>query len=155
MEGIDISDALHRTGWLRGADSAGGDGRRLPARAGGGVIVNLGSVSGVIGWGGSSVSSASNGAVIALTKVLAVEFAAVGIRVNAVCPGLVRTPMVEDSLRRLPDPAGAAQRVVDLHPLGRIASPEDIADAFVFLASTHSSFVTGTCLVVDGGLTAQ
>jgi NAD(P)-dependent dehydrogenase (short-subunit alcohol dehydrogenase family) len=93
--------------------------------------------------------------VIALTKFLAVEFAPVGIRVNAVCPGSVRTPMVEDNLRRLSDPAGTAQQVADLHPLGRMAKPEEIADTIVFLASTHSSFVTGTCLVVDGGLTAQ
>jgi NAD(P)-dependent dehydrogenase (short-subunit alcohol dehydrogenase family) len=128
---------------------------RLMAAAGGGVIVNLGSVSGMIGWGGSSVYSASKGAVIALTKFLAVEFAAIGIRVNAVCPGSVRTPMVEDNLRRLPDPAGAAQQVADLHPLGRIASPDEIAEAVVFLASPRSSFVTGTCLVVDGGLTAR
>ena len=92
---------------------------------------------------------------IALTKFFAVEFAPVGIRVNAVCPGSVRTPMVEDNLGRLSDPADAAQQVADLHPLGRMASPEEIADTIVFLASTHSSFVTGTCLVVDGGLTAQ
>jgi NAD(P)-dependent dehydrogenase (short-subunit alcohol dehydrogenase family) len=127
---------------------------RTMATGHGGVIVNLASVSGMIGWGGSSVYSASKGAVIALTKVLAVEFAPVGIRVNAVCPGSVRTPMVEDNLRRLSDPAGTAQQVADLHPLGRMARPEEIADAIVFLASTHSSFVTGTCLVVDGGLTA-
>lgn len=92
---------------------------------------------------------------IALTRFLAVEFAPVGVRVNAVCPGSVRTPMVEDNLRRLPDPAGVARRASDLHPIGRIASPEEIADAIVFLASPRSSFVTGTCLVVDGGLTAQ
>jgi NAD(P)-dependent dehydrogenase (short-subunit alcohol dehydrogenase family) len=128
---------------------------RTMATVHGGVIVNLASVSGMIGWGGSSVYSASKGAVIALTKFLAVEFAPVGIRVNAVCPGSVRTPMVEDNLRRLSDPAGTAQQVADLHPLGRMAKPEEIADTIVFLASAHSSFVTGTCLVVDGGLTAQ
>ena len=121
----------------------------------GGVVVNLGSVSGMIGWGGSSVYSASKGAVIALTKALAIEFAPRGVRVNAVCPGSVRTPMVEDNLRRLPDPDAAWREAAALHPLGRVATPEEVADAVVYLASPQSAFVTGTCLVVDGGLTAR
>ena len=122
---------------------------------GGGVIVNLGSVSGMIGWGGSSVYSASKGAVIALTRALAMELAPHGIRVNAVCPGSIRTPMVEDNLRRLPDADRAWGETAALHPLGRVGTAEEVADAIVFLASPHSSFVTGTCLVVDGGLTAR
>jgi NAD(P)-dependent dehydrogenase (short-subunit alcohol dehydrogenase family) len=120
-----------------------------------GTIVNLASVSGMIGWGGSSVYSASKGAVIALTKFLAIELAPHGIRVNAVCPGSIRTPMVENNLRRLPDAEQAWRETSAIHPLGRVGTPEEIADAILFLASPHSSFVTGTCLVVDGGLTAQ
>lgn len=120
-----------------------------------GVIVNLGSVSGMIGWGGSSVYSASKGAVIALTKALAMELAPNGIRVNAVCPGSVRTPMVENNLSTLPDPDAAWASAAALHPLGRVGTPEDIAEAILYLASARSSFVTGTCLVIDGGLIAR
>jgi NAD(P)-dependent dehydrogenase (short-subunit alcohol dehydrogenase family) len=123
--------------------------------AGGGAIVNLASVSGMIGWGGSSVYSASKGAVIALTKFLAVELAPRGIRVNAVCPGSIRTPMVEQIIDRLPDPASAWAETAALHPLGRVGTAAEVADAVVYLASPASSFVTGTCLVVDGGLTAR
>ncbi len=122
---------------------------------GGGAIVNLASVSGMVGWGGTSVYSASKGAVIALTKFLAIEFAPRGIRVNAICPGSIRTPMVESNLRRLPDPEQAWEETAEIHPLGRVGTPQEVADAIVFLASPRSSFVTGTCLVVDGGLTAQ
>lgn len=125
------------------------------ATAGGGVIVNLASVSGMIGWGGTSVYSASKGAVIALTRFLAIELAPLGIRVNAVCPGSIRTPMVENNLRRLPDPERAWEETAEIHPLGRVGTPEEIVEAIVFLASSRSSFVTGTCLVVDGGLTAR
>ncbi len=122
---------------------------------GGGAIVNLASVSGMVGWGGTSVYSASKGAVIALTKFLAIELAPRGIRVNAVCPGSIRTPMVESNLRRLPDLERAWEETAEIHPLGRVGAPEEVADAIVYLASPRSSFVTGTCLVVDGGLTAQ
>jgi NAD(P)-dependent dehydrogenase (short-subunit alcohol dehydrogenase family) len=118
------------------------------------AIVNLGSVSGMIGWGGSSVYSASKGAVIALTKFLAVELAPQGIRANAVCPGSIRTPMVEQVLGQLPDPDGAWQRTAALHPIGRVGTAGEVADAIRYLASPQSSFVTGTCLVIDGGLTA-
>lgn len=125
----------------------------IPRKAG--TIVNLASVSGMIGWGGSAIYSASKGAVIALTKALAVELAPYSIRVNAVAPGSIRTPMVEDNLHRLQDPDAAWQRTADLHPLGRVGEPHEIAEAILFLASTRGSFLTGSVLTVDGGLTAQ
>lgn len=120
-----------------------------------GAIVNLGSVSGMIGWGGSSVYCASKGAVISLTKALAMELAPNNIRVNAVCPGSVRTPMVENNFKRLPDIDAAWESTAKQHPLGRVGTPEDIAEAILYLASPRSSFVTGTCLVIDGGLIAR
>jgi NAD(P)-dependent dehydrogenase (short-subunit alcohol dehydrogenase family) len=119
-----------------------------------GTIVNLGSVSGMIGWGGSSVYSASKGAVIALTKFLAIEYAPLGIRVNAVCPGSIRTPMVEQNFARLSDPEAAWKRTAAQHPLGRVGTPDEVANAIVYLATPQSAFVTGTTLVIDGGLTA-
>jgi NAD(P)-dependent dehydrogenase (short-subunit alcohol dehydrogenase family) len=122
--------------------------------AAGATIVNMASVSGMIGWGGTSVYSASKGAVIALTKFLAAELAPRGIRVNAVCPGSIRTPMVERVFAQAPDADAAWASTAALHPLGRVGTAAEVADAVVFLASSRSSFVTGTCLVVDGGLTA-
>lgn len=126
----------------------------LLAAAPHGAIVNLGSVSGMIGWGGSSIYSASKGAVMALTRYLAIEYAPRNVRVNAVCPGSIRTPMVEQNLALLADPVKAWEQAAALHPIGRIGTPEEVADAIFFLASPQSSFITGSCLVIDGGLTA-
>ncbi len=125
----------------------------IPQRSG--VIVNLGSVSGMVGWGGSAVYSASKGAVLALTRALAIELAPYSIRVNAVAPGSVRTPMVQNNIDPGGDPDLAWERIAAIHPLGRPGEPEDIADAIMYLASSRSSFVTGSILTIDGGLTAQ
>jgi NAD(P)-dependent dehydrogenase (short-subunit alcohol dehydrogenase family) len=125
----------------------------IPRRSG--VIVNMGSVSGMIGWGGSAVYSASKGAVLAFTKALAMELAPYSIRVNAVAPGSVRTPMVQNNVNLGDDPDNAWERIAALHPLGRPGEPEDIANAIAYLASARSSFVTGSILTIDGGLTAQ
>ena len=129
----------------------------IPAMAGAGrgAVVNLGSVSGLIGWGGSSVYSASKGGVIALTRALATEYAGRGVRVNCVCPGSVRTPMVLNNLtlagRDVAEGLAASGRQ---HPLGRVAEADEIADAILFLLSDQAAFMTGSALVVDGGLTA-
>jgi len=120
-----------------------------------GTIVNLGSVSGLIGWGGSSIYCASKGAVMALTRALATELAPHNIRVNAVAPGSVDTPMVQNNLARLAEPEEAMRRTAALHPLGRTAQPEEVARAIVYLASPASSFTTGAVLTVDGGLTVR
>lgn len=127
----------------------------LPAmvEAGHGSAVNLASVSGLIGWGGTSAYSASKGGVIALTKYLAMEFAP-HVRVNCVCPGSVRTPMVLNNLRRFENPEERLAQTAATHLLQRVAAPREVADSILYLLSDQASFVTGTALTVDGGLTA-
>jgi NAD(P)-dependent dehydrogenase (short-subunit alcohol dehydrogenase family) len=119
---------------------------------GGGSVINVASFVALVGAATSQISyTASKGAVLALSRELAVEFARRGIRVNALCPGPVETPM----LLRLfaEDPAAFERRRVHL-PMGRLATPREIASAALFLASDESSYVNGATFVVDGGLTA-
>jgi NAD(P)-dependent dehydrogenase (short-subunit alcohol dehydrogenase family) len=116
---------------------------------GGGAIVNISSVAALIGLRNRAAYSASKGAVVALTRALAVDHVKDGIRVNAVCPGTVDSPWV----RRLVEEVG--ESIDDLRarqPLGRLGTPDEIADAVLYLA--EAEFATGTILVVDGGLTA-
>src|SRR5262249_37148910 len=116
---------------------------------GGGSIVNVASIAALVGLRNRVAYSASKGAVVALTRALAVDHVKDGIRVNAVCPGTVESPWV----RRLVDEAG--ESLDDLRarqPLGRLGTPEEIADAIVYLS--EAEFATGTILVIDGGLTA-
>lgn len=121
----------------------------------GGSIVNIGSGAGVVGTPGSVAYCASKGAVIAATKGMALDLASAGIRVNCVCPGVVDTPFNERILAAMDDPEAvlAAQRAA--HPLGRLATPADVAGAVAYLISGDAAFVTGSVLMVDGGLTAQ
>ena len=134
--------AVNATGTLLGMKAA------IPAMrtAGGGSIVNVASIFGVTGSEGYVAYTASKAAIIAMTKTAALEHAADGIRVNAICPGGVSTPMNED------EPEGG---VIPLTPLGRRAHVSEISGAVTFLASDDSSFVTGTELVVDGGYLAR
>lgn len=117
-----------------------------------GAIVNVASVVSMVGMKTTAAYSASKGAIAQLTKVLALEAAEYGIRVNAVAPGVVETNIlsgiVEDSRATLASYGHA-------HPLGRVAQPEEIAEAIIWLASPKASFVTGTVLMADGGYTAQ
>ena len=118
---------------------------------GGGSIVNLGSVAGLVGLPNRAAYCASKGAVIALTRALAVDHVRDGIRVNAVCPGTVDTPWVQ----RLVEEAGEdIDALRARQPMGRLGTPEEIAEAVLYLASDAAAFVTGTALVIDGGLTA-
>ena len=114
----------------------------------------LASVSGLTGWGGSAAYCASKGGIIALTKALAAEYGYQGIRVNCVCPGSVRTPMVLNNLERFADPNARLEETGRLHLLGRVAEPQEIADTILYLLSPQASFITGSAVVVDGGLTA-
>ncbi|HET9016583.1 MAG TPA: SDR family NAD(P)-dependent oxidoreductase [Thermomicrobiaceae bacterium] len=125
------------------------------ADAGRGAVVNLASVSGLVGWGGSSVYCASKGGIIALTRALATEYAGRGVRVNCVCPGSVRTPMVVNNLlARGGDVEAGLAASARQHPLGRVAEPGDVAAAILFLLSEQAAFITGSVMTVDGGLTA-
>jgi 2-keto-3-deoxy-L-fuconate dehydrogenase len=121
------------------------------AERGRGSIVNVASVAGLVGLRNRAAYCASKGAVIALTRALAVDHVGDGIRVNAVCPGTVDTPWV----RRLVEEAGESLEALRARqPLGRLGTPEEIAEAVLFLASDAAAFVTGSVFVIDGGLTA-
>jgi NAD(P)-dependent dehydrogenase (short-subunit alcohol dehydrogenase family) len=138
---------INLTGAFRCAQAAG---VRMLA-AGRGSIVNVASISAFVGMPGRAAYCATKAGVVALTRVLAVEWAARGVRVNAVAPGYVGTPMVEQALE-----AGLleADELADRTPFGRVASPAEIADTVVFLASPAARYVTGQTLVVDGGYLA-
>jgi len=120
---------------------------------GGGSIVHIASVEGLEGFEGGSAYNASKGGVVLLTRNMAMDYGRKGIRVNAVCPGFIETPMLESVLG---DPAMAKyrERIREAHQLGRLGKPDEIAQAALFLASDEASFVTGVALPVDGGFTA-
>ncbi|WP_372426699.1 SDR family NAD(P)-dependent oxidoreductase [Salinarimonas chemoclinalis] len=126
--------------------------RMIPRRRG--AIVNLASVASFKTWPGDGAYSASKAAVLALTKAFAADLAPYAIRVNAVAPAIVDTPMTERSLDAEADRAAGRRRREALHPLDRLARPQEIADAILFLAGEESAFTTGACLTIDGGLLA-
>lgn len=121
-------------------------------KQGSGVIVNCASVAGLVGFRDLPAYCASKGGVIELTRAAALECAAEGIRINSVCPGVIRTPMVE---RVLAADAAVAAGIEAMEPVGRLGDPEEIASAVLWLCSDGAAFVTGHPLVVDGGLTVQ
>jgi NAD(P)-dependent dehydrogenase (short-subunit alcohol dehydrogenase family) len=120
-------------------------------RQGGGSIVNLASIAGLVGGFGTPYVASKHG-VVGMTRNVALEYARQGIRVNAVCPGVVETPMVERAFSAVPD---LAARYQETEPIGRFAAPGEIAEAIAWLCSDAASFVTGIALPVDGGWTAQ
>ena len=117
---------------------------------GSGVILNIASVNGLTGIGEEPYSAAKAG-LINLTQNMAVRYGPKGVRVNAIAPGSIRTPIWDKTIQEHP---GVFERVTKLYPLGRIGTPEDVASAALFLASDDASWITGTTLVVDGGLLA-
>ncbi|GGA10243.1 short-chain dehydrogenase [Paenibacillus marchantiophytorum] len=116
-----------------------------------GHIVNMASLNGVVGQLQNPVYAASKGAIIAMTKSLALDYAKDGVRVNCICPAGVMTPLLEQWIGQQPDPAATVQALAEMHPLGRCATSEEIAQAALYLASNQSKFVTGIALTVDGG----
>jgi NAD(P)-dependent dehydrogenase (short-subunit alcohol dehydrogenase family) len=125
------------------------------ARTGGGSIINMASVLGFVGDPDLAAYCAAKGGVMNLTKVTALTYGPQGIRVNCICPGDVNTPMVEAYFKKAPNPEQLRQEVCSKYALRRIATPKEVAQAAVFLASDASSFITGSALVVDGGLTVK
>lgn len=127
---------------------------QLRAR-GGGAIVNVASIAGIRGTPGGIAYTASKGGVVAMTMALAIDHVADRIRINCVCPGAVATGIIERLATRAEDPAGVRTAVAARQPMGRMASPEEIAAAIAFLASDDASFMTGVALPVDGGRSAR
>ena len=123
--------------------------------AGGGSIINLSSIYGLVGGADVPPYHASKGAVRLMTKTDALLYAADRIRVNSIHPGYIWTPMVENHLKSLGDVEEGRKMVADLHPLGHMGDPDDIAWGAVYLASREAKFVTGSELVIDGGYTAR
>lgn len=121
----------------------------------GGAIVNISSIHATHAFPDSIPYACSKAGLVALTRNLALELADRHIRVNCICPGYIDTRLWEEYLRHAPNPAEVAAQTTALHPLGRRGEPHDIGEAALFLASDSSAFITGTDLVVDGGLTVR
>ena len=122
------------------------------SKQGSGAIVNTASGAGLVGIAGASAYVASKHGVLGLTKTAALEYAKQSIRVNAVCPGVIETPMVQRLTDRHPS---AVEAMVAGHPIGRVGKPEEIAEAVIWLCSEAASFVTSLAMSVDGGYVAQ
>jgi len=124
---------------------------RQMLRGKGGVIINNASTAGLVGMRGSPAYSAAKGGVVQLTRTAALEYARAGIRINAVCPGFIRTPMLDSHIASSRD---LEELLPQMQPMGRIGTPEEVAGAVLWLCSDSASFVTGHPLVIDGGLVA-
>lgn len=126
------------------------------AAQGRGAIVHVGSISGMVGDTDNVAYVASKGAVIAMTRAMALDHAADGIRVNCICPGMTRTPMLDATEDALPPAEARAlnERRINSIPLGRLGTTDDIKNGVLYLVSDDAAWVTGTCLTVDGGYTA-
>ena len=128
---------------------------RVMCERGGGSIVNVTSRNASVGVPSMGAYAAAKGALLTLTRIAAVEWASAGVRVNAVAPGLTDTPLIRAWVDGQPDPAAFEAGLVTSVPLGRMARPEDVALAILYLASDESAHVTGTSIPVDGGYTAR
>lgn len=123
----------------------------LMRKRGGGAIVNLSSINALAGVPNMLAYNASKGAIKTLTMSLAMEHVGENIRVNCVCPGAVKTPILDEILDEAPDRSAIVEMMVAKHPIGRIATPDEIASVIAFLASDDASFMTGLAVPIDGG----
>ena len=119
-----------------------------------GNILNLASIGGVVGIRDRLAYCATKFAVVGMTKAMALDHAAAGVRVNCICPGRVETPFVSARLAEYPDPERAYKEMAATQALGRMGQPEEIANAALYLASDESAFITGTAFLIDGGWSA-
>lgn len=119
-----------------------------------GVIINVASIGGIVGIRDRAAYCATKFAVVGLTKSMALDHAEAGIRVTCICPGRVETPFVQARLAEYPDPEAARREMTATHPLGRMARPEEVAAAALYLASDEAAFVTGSPFIIDGGWSA-
>ncbi len=117
-----------------------------------GSILHMASVTGILGLPGIAIYSATKGALIALARAMSTDYARFGIRVNAVSPGTIDSPMLHDFIAAQSDPAAIRRQFDEMHPIGRVGTITEVANVFVFLASDEASFVTGANYQVDGGL---
>jgi NAD(P)-dependent dehydrogenase (short-subunit alcohol dehydrogenase family) len=124
-------------------------------QAGGGVIVNTASVAGLVGLKNRAAYCASKGAIVSLTQAVAIDHVRQNIRCNCICPGTVDSPWVGRLLAQADDPERERAELIARQPMGRLGTPEEIAKAALYLASDDAAFITGSALVIDGGLTAQ
>jgi len=122
-------------------------------KAGGGVIVNMGSVAAFKGYADRSVYCASKGAVVSMTRAMAMDYIKDNIRVNCVCPGTIDTPALEERIQDSADPEATRKALIARQPLGRLGTDEEIAHAVLFAASPAASYMVGSALIIDGGAT--
>lgn len=123
-------------------------------RGNGGSIIHISSVHAFVSWPGCAAYDATKAALIGLTRAMALDHGSEHIRVNAICPGYIDTPLMDRWLDSVPNRDETLRRVLACHPLGRMGTPRDIAEATLFLASEAASFISGASLVVDGAMTA-
>jgi NAD(P)-dependent dehydrogenase (short-subunit alcohol dehydrogenase family) len=139
---------------LRAAMRLAGAAVRQMAQSDGGVIVNVSSEAGLVAVPGQVAYNVTKAGLVMLTRCIAVDHAADGVRAVSVCPGTTRTPLVDAAIERAADPAAHERRLAESRPANRLGTPGEIAAAIVFAASEEASFMTGTEIVVDGGYTA-